>query len=405
MIHNSNPAGSQSWSSGQPPRKLRVAVLNRIFRSTGGGAERYSIALVEHLAHTHEIHVFAQDIDHQIPGVTFHSISGPLRRPRWLNQIWFAVATWWATRKGFDVVHSHENTWHGNVQTAHVMPVKYKLFVDVSGVRLALRWLKVITSPRLLSYLWMENLRYDSSDGRVIVLASDALKRVMMQTFPSARAAMQTVTPGVEHVLKVTTDADKVQARARLGLPLDGRCVLFVGNDFKKKGLQSLLRAMAVLPTDCFLLVVGNPAQVAGVSGEVAKLGVKDRVYFAGSLSSMEQAYRAADCLAHPTLEDTFAMVVLEAMAYGVPVVVSDSKYCGISVLLEDNHSALLLTDPADPAALAVAIRKSLEEPALHALLVAGGLAFSARHEWARKAQAMALIYRSLSEVAKPSMV
>ena len=42
-----------------PPKRLRIAVLNRIFRPTGGGAERYSIALVEQLADRHEIHVFS----------------------------------------------------------------------------------------------------------------------------------------------------------------------------------------------------------------------------------------------------------------------------------------------------------------------------------------------------------
>ena len=54
------------------PRKLRVAVFNRTFSPTGGGAERYSIALVEQLSARHEVHVFAQVIDHQV-AVANHS--------------------------------------------------------------------------------------------------------------------------------------------------------------------------------------------------------------------------------------------------------------------------------------------------------------------------------------------
>ena len=104
-------------------KKLRIAVFNRTFSPTGGGAERYSIALVEQLAARHEMHVFAQEIDHHWPGVIYHRISAPLRKPRWMNQLWFATATWWATRRGFDVVHSHENTWHGDVQTVHVLQI------------------------------------------------------------------------------------------------------------------------------------------------------------------------------------------------------------------------------------------------------------------------------------------
>ena len=114
--------------SQKPIKRLRVAVLNRNFSPIGGGAERYSIALVEELAQRHEIHVFAQKIEHQWPGVTYHKLWTPLTKPRWINQIWFAVTSWWATRQGFDVVHSHENTWHGQVQTVHVLPIKYNLF-------------------------------------------------------------------------------------------------------------------------------------------------------------------------------------------------------------------------------------------------------------------------------------
>jgi UDP-glucose:(heptosyl)LPS alpha-1,3-glucosyltransferase len=80
-------------------RRLRIAVLNRIFSPTAGGAERYSMALVEQLAGRHEVHVFAQTIEHRWPGVTYHRIRAPLKKPRWINQLWYAAATWWATRR------------------------------------------------------------------------------------------------------------------------------------------------------------------------------------------------------------------------------------------------------------------------------------------------------------------
>ncbi len=70
-----------------PPRRLRIAVLNRIFQASGGGAEAYSVALVEQLSQRHELHVFAQQICHDAPGVFYHLISRPLARPRWLNQL------------------------------------------------------------------------------------------------------------------------------------------------------------------------------------------------------------------------------------------------------------------------------------------------------------------------------
>jgi hypothetical protein len=208
--------------------RLRIAVLNREFRPTGGGAERYSIALVEQLAQRHEIHVFAQQIDHQWPGVSYHKVSAPLTKPRWINQLWYAVVTWWATRRGFDVVHSHENTWHGQVQTVHVLPVKYNLFLGCAGLRLALRWFKVLTSPRLLVYMWLEHLRYAAAPGRQIVVTSSSLRAIMCETYPQTSAYLTVLTPGVDAVPGSASSAEKRAARKGLGLPEDRPCILFV---------------------------------------------------------------------------------------------------------------------------------------------------------------------------------
>lgn len=363
------------------PQRLRVAVFNRTFSPTGGGAERYSIALVEQLAARHEMHVFAQEVDHQWPGVTYHRVPAPLRKPRWVNQLWFATATWWATRRGFDVVHSHENTWHGEVQTVHVMPVKHSLFQGRHGLRRVLRWIKVVTSPRLLAYLGLERARYAPRPGRQVVVASESLRPVMAAAYPASSAAISVVTPGITLPSPVTADR-KRDARARLGLPAEGRCLLFVGNDYRKKGLEALLQAMAQLPADVALAVVGNPAHIAGFRAVAETLQLGTRVFFLGALKDVGPAYEAADILVHPTFEDTFAMVVLEAMAHGLPVVVSGPKYCGISGLLSQGVNALLLDDPRDAAELARVLGDLLGQAALRETLSGGAAAFAAHYQW-----------------------
>ncbi len=378
----------------EPLPCLRIAVLNRQFSSTGGGAERYSIALVEQLAAQHEIHVFAQHIDHHWPGVTYHRVSQAVKRPRWVNQLWYATATWWATRRGFDVVHSHENTWHGNVQTVHVLPIKYNLLQGLTGWRLALRWLKIVTSPRLLVYLALERSRFALRQPRAIVLASQALVPQMRQAYPASQAAFQVVTPGVDRVFGPATAAEKAQARVRLGLPALGLGILFVGNDYRKKGLGTLIQALSKLPPSCFLAVVGNPAQVPQFKAQATAVGVAQRVHFLGSLPDVTPAYQAADALAHPTLEDTFAMVVLEAMAHGLPVVVSSDNYCGIAGVLQPGRDALVLADPQDATALAGALEQIVRQPVMAAALQAAGLRFAQAHLWSELARQQALIYQ-----------
>jgi UDP-glucose:(heptosyl)LPS alpha-1,3-glucosyltransferase len=376
------------------PKRLRIAVLNRNFSPTGGGAERYSIALVEELAQRHEIHVFAQNIEHQWPGVTYHRLWTPLSKPRWINQIWFAVTSWWVTRHGFDVVHSHENTWHGQVQTVHVLPIKYNLFVGRSGWRLALRWLKVVTSPRLLSYLFMERLRYDARDGRSIVLTSPSLMAIMAATYPKAQSAMVVVTPGVKSVPGLASEDERRAARIRLGLPLEGTCILFVGNDYRKKGLPVLIDALSKLPCYYYLAVVGNSSQIPPFSKRVEILGLQSRVFFLGSLNDISAAYLASNCLVHPTLEDTFAMVVLEAMAHGLPVVVSSPKYCGISQLLVNGKSAIILEDPLDSSELFSSIKQVNENAITRNLLSSSAQTFVIKSLWTEISTSQDFIYK-----------
>ncbi|MDR7305276.1 glycosyltransferase [Rhodoferax saidenbachensis] len=378
--------------------RLRIAVLSRNFATTGGGAERYSIALVEELAARHEVHVFAQTIAHDFPGVTYHRIPMPLQRPRWINQLYFAWKTWRATWQGFDIVHSHENTWHGNVQTVHVLPVKHTLFAGRQGAALALRWLKVMTSPRLLAYLWLEKRRYAWALKKCVVCASSSLKTVLQVTYPDSAPMLEVVTPGVDTVPGLASATQRAQARAQLGLPMQAVLVLFVGNDFVKKGLPTLLQAMVQLPAQTQLAVVGHAESEPAMRRLAERLGLTERVHFLGSQRDMGTAYRAADMLAHPTLEDAYGMVVLEAMSHGLPVVVSEAPYSGIAQDLRDGENALLLKDPRNVAEIVTAVQRLQTEGGLASDMSGQALAFAQAHSWKRAAGSYEATYAGIAK-------
>ena len=374
---------------------MKIAVLNRVFSPQGGGAERYSIALVEQLSQRHDIHVFAQDIAPSLiaqwPQVRFHKVFAPLRKSRWLNQLWYATVTWWATRNDFDIVHSHENTWHGQVQTVHVLPIKHNLFNGKTGWRRAATWLKVLTSPRLLAYLGLERGRFAAKQNRHIVLTSPSLLAIFKATYPDCGNKLDVITPGVA---KVDFNFDKAAAKQALGLPAQGWTIAFVGNDYKKKGLPTLLQTLKSLPEHVNLVVVGNQAEMPVYQKLANQLGLEPRIRFLGAVADVTQVYQAADCLAHPTREDTFAMVVLEALSYGLPTVVSQARYCGIAGLLTDGQNALILDDPKDAAALAALLRSILNDADLRTNLSRQALAFADGYAWeeiARQQEAMYL--------------
>lgn len=374
---------------------MRIAIISRVFSKAAGGAESYSVAIAQQLAPRHEIHVFAQESNQPVEGITYHRVFCLSRKPRWVNQLLFAIATWWRTRKGFDVVHSHENTWHGQVQTIHVRPLRYNLLHGRRGFKRVLRWLKVALSPRLITYVWLEGARFKPAPGRQVVATSDTLGRECLQAYPASRAQLSVITPGTYLLQDTLTRA---MARRQLELPVDGPLLLFVANDYKRKGLDALLHALAQLPTEVHLAVAGNPNPIVLYRQQAEQLGVLARVHFLGSLDDLHPAYRAADCLAHPTLEDSYAMVVLEAMAAGLPVVVSGPVHCGISRELQDGRQALLLHDPRDRNELARLLRSVLEQPALQGQLRQHGLEFAQAHTWERAALQYEALYQKVSK-------
>ena len=337
---------------------MRIAVLGRTFSRQAGGAETYAVEIAQQLAAEHEIHVFTQSTDRPVQGVTYHQVRCISPRPRWLNHLLFAWLTWRATRKGFDVVHSHELTWHGQIQTIHVRPVRFNLLVGVTGWRLIARWLKVLTSPRLLTYVCLEAARFKQA---CVVATSEPLAVECKKAYPKAH--IEVIEPGIR---LPTMRMEKNDAKTHLGLDATRKLILFVANDFARKGLDALLGAMALLkkqaeaePTfkmPLLMIVGGGHASINSYQKKAEFLGVGSEVRFEGAQKDMPIYYFAADVLAHPTLEDSFGMVVLEALAHQLPVVVSGAPYCGISAQLINMPEVYIISNPKNKEELAVGI-------------------------------------------------
>jgi glycosyltransferase involved in cell wall biosynthesis len=212
---------------------------------------------------------------------------------------------------------------------------------------------------------------------------------------------IEVVTPGIDHAPGRCDAAQQRAARRSLGLPEQGTGLLLVGNDFKKKGLPALLRALVDMPQADWLAVVGHSRQLPQMEAMAVALGLAARVHFLGARSEMEPAYRAADLLVHPTLEDSYAMVVLEAMAYGLPVVLSGPAFCGIAAHLRQGVDACLVDAPDSELALRAAVSGVLGDAALRQSLSVHGHAFAQRAHWDGVAQAHAALFARLCQLRR----
>lgn len=373
--------------------KTRLAIITRNFSKIGGGAESLAVSMATAMLGECDITVVSQGFD-QSPEL-FRHIPVPRLpiRMRWLNQLWFSWYTKRATQSGFDIVHSYENITHGDVHTVSVKTVHASLKErGMSRVRIAL-------SPRLMAYLWLEKKRLCSS-GHHSVFVSQFVHDETLTVMPNVYSG-SVVTPGVDIPPREFTVAEKTAARTSLGLNPAIMTVGFVGHDFKKKGLGTLLKGAALLPFDVQIMVIGNTAQADRYTELVQALGPGKTCRFMGVVSDMPNAYAAMDCLAHPTTQDVFPLVLLEAMAKHVPVVTTAEPYNNMGSLLVDHVDAILLPDPDDIQGIAQALSQIWQDTDLRQKLARNGFVFAQKYSWD---EAKARYYAIYDRIAKRSV-
>lgn len=208
------------------------------------------------------------------------------------------------------------------------------------------------------------------------------LKRLAAQRFFPRADALVAVSPAVaaDHAFAIPELADRIETipepvldagyRDRLAQPWtgplpagDGPLILAIGRLVPQKDYPTLLRALAhlrgPLATPARLLVLGDGAERAALAAMTAELGLDDAVTFAGTVANPLPALRHAACLALSSRWEGLGIVVVEAMAAGVPVVATDCD--GPRFILEDRFGPLVT--PGSPEAFAEALRRALAAP------------------------------------------
>jgi D-inositol-3-phosphate glycosyltransferase len=243
-----------------------------------------------------------------------------------------------------------------------------------------------------------------------VVVAATALDKAQMVWNYGADAERVKVVPcGVD--LRRFAPQPRLAARAAVGLPADETLLLCVGRMEPLKGMDALIRALALLRAGGQPWAAGLRVLLVGGEGETRpqqwnaeqrrldalrrELGVAEQVRFLGAQpqEQLPAYFAAADVVAVPSHYESFGLVALEAMASGAAVLASNAG--GLGLTIEDGQSGLLFP-PDDHIALAGQIERVLASHTLDQTLRAGARRRAAEFAWPTITRRVTTIYEEL---------
>jgi UDP-glucose:(heptosyl)LPS alpha-1,3-glucosyltransferase len=264
-----------------------------------------------------------------------------------------------------DVSIGFDKTWGQDIlypqgglhaATQHNNKLKYATYLGRAGAALG-KWL----DPAYWSFAALEKKQYFGPQRPAIIVNS----RMVQKHFESFYG----VPPESLHVVHSAIDPGRFAAddrprrrhaeRESWGLDADTPAGLFIAMNYRLKGLAPLLHAVRALPERVpFQLVVVGHRKDGDYRSLARDLGIEKRVKFCGFRADPKDAYFGADFLIHPTFYDPCSLVVLEALACGLPVITT--QYNGAAELFPD-EAGTVVNDPHDATALAAAIAKACD--------------------------------------------
>ena len=338
---------------------MRIALIRQRY-SASGGAERYLAQLIAALAGTgHEVHLFAGRWTDPPPGVTLHRVP-ILPGPAFLRVLSFAwVAHRMTRRGGFDLIHSFDRTIRPDIYRAgdgcHRAWLDRRRMVEPSPLRALDR-----LNPLHQSLLWLERHLFRGGCRRIIA-NSRMVREEILRYYGTPGTAIQVIYTGVDlgRFHPPRSRAVRAALREERGAGPDDRVVLFAGSGFERKGLRFLLEAVGRMRGIGRLRVwVLGKGDERRARSQAVRLGIADRVHFAGPVADPERWMAAADLFVLPTIYDPFSNACLEAMACGLPVITTAAN--GVAEVMEEWRTGAVIADPRDAQGLADRVEEYL---------------------------------------------
>jgi UDP-glucose:(heptosyl)LPS alpha-1,3-glucosyltransferase len=346
--------------------KKRIGIVIQKYGQIGG-AENFTFNLTERLAKFKdlEIHVFANEWERGCSSVMFHKVP-MIKYPRWLKPISFAYFASRAVKKMCcDIVHSHERIFNMDILTYHGIP--------------HVTWAKRIKKSYYLSWfdrstIWTEKRGF-SNESLLVLPVSSLVKDELLGVFNIPEDRIEIIHPGIELSKYMPSEPHEHRKKIRQlhNISNNDVVILFVSMNFEIKNLDLVLQAIAHLSSHLksIKLLVAGKGNTKKYTKIADSLGISENVIFTGVVRNIHEYYLASDIFVLPSQFDTFALVVLEAMASGLPVIISSNV--GAKDIIDPDLNGIILPENYTSKNMAEALerlmnldyRKSLAKQAL----------------------------------------
>ena len=347
---------------------MNIALCYESLLPYRGGCETYIVALARRLAADgHDVHLYARRWDASAlpPGLHIHRIALP-RVPRFLRP-WFFGA---ACRRALAAASHHVSVGFDKIAGLDVLYPQGGLYAATADHNLLkyrsplarrLARLSKLVDPAHRSFLALDRHQY-RRESVLVVAISDMVRRHFEEYYhlDPANLRMVRIAIDLDRFDECDRPRRRLESRQQWGLSPEHIVALFAGMNYRLKGLEPLLHAVARLPSNSSfrLLIAGSP-DTAAFARLARRLKIADRVRFAGYCPDMRNGYFAADFFVHPTFYDPCSLVVLEALACGLPVITT--RYNGAAEVMHPPREGFVLDDPHDLDQLAGAIAQLLD--------------------------------------------